>query len=468
MPPVPHRLTYESLLARFGERYKWLATSVVATGVIAAVLLSTTFGLAVPVLKEYFGVSHDEIQWVVTAFLVANTIAMLPSAWLLERYGLRRCFLAAVATLSASVVLGALSPTFSILVAMRVVQGAVAGILMPMGIVVVMRLFPAHEQGRASGLLGFAVTMAPAVAPAIGGFLIDLVGWQALLLMSLPFCAIAWLGGVYYLPLPRQQECAALDAAGILVLAGMTLALLLLASTLTGILDSPAGPALGAVLTLLALGWLFRHARQPHAIITRDVLGELSLLMGIVVSFAYGFVVFWTTYLIPVFLQTVRGASAAEAGALLLPGGLALAVALPAAGVLADRVAPHLVVLGGLVFWVASLVSLWLLASSVDYAIVVALTVLERIGIALLLAPLNKVSLRGLQGRALGQGAMIVSYTRMLGGFTGIAMFAGYAEARSAHLGAGAAAIAQAFGETFLLAAVVLGVAMIAAWRMRS
>lgn len=460
--------TYESLIGRFGDRYRWLAMSVVATGIVAAVLLSTSFSLAVPVLKQRFDVGHDEIQWVVTAFLVANTIAMLPSAWLIERYGVRRCFLVAVAVLSASVVFGALSPNFPVLIAMRIIQGAVAGLLIPIGVMVVMRLFPSGEQGLASGLLGFGVTIAPAVAPAFGGILIDLVGWQALLLMSLPFCALAWVGGVLCLPTLAPRDCDAFDRAGLCVLAGMTLALLLLASSASGLADAPGWPILGACLALLAWAWLWRHARAPGAIVTRDVLRERSVAMGVVVAFVYGFGAFWTTYLIPVLLQTLRGFSAAQAGILLLPSGLALAVALPVAGFLSDRIAPHLVVIAGILLYAASLVALWRLADSVSGQGIVLLTVLERIGVAFLLAPLNKVSLRDLQGRALGQAAMIVNYTRMLGGFFSIAILAGFVEARSARLGGSASAVAQAFGESFLLVAMVLGAALVAAWRMRA
>lgn len=459
--------SYESLIDRFGDRYRWLAMSVVATGIVAAVLLSTSFSLAVPVLKQRFAVGHAEIQWVVTAFLVANTIAVLPSAWLIERYGVRRCFLAAIAVLSVSVVFGALSPTFSFLVAMRIIQGGVAGLLIPMGVIVVMRLFPPSEQGRASGLLGFGVTIAPAVAPAFGGLLIDLIGWQALLLMSLPFCALALLGGYFFLPLPRPQDCAAFDWPGACILAGMTLALLLLGISAGSMMSAPGWPILGAILALLTSVWLLRHAQSPTAIVRREVLHESSVAMGLVVAFAYGFAAFWTTYLIPVLLQTVRGLSASQAGIMLLPAGLALAVGLPAAGFLSDRIAPHVVLTAGLLISIVSLLALWQFAAVVSDLGIVLLTICERIGIAFLLAPLNKASLRELKGRSLGQAAMIVGYARMLGGFFSVAILAGYIEARSSRLGAGAGAIAQAFGESFLLVAMVLGVAMLAAWRMR-
>lgn len=467
MEPPSRHLTYELLLARFGSRYKWLALSVVATGTIAAVLLSTGFSLAVPALKRHFGVGHDDIQWVVTAFLVANAIAMLPSAWLIERYGMRRCFIAATATLAGSIVFGALSPNFPVLIAMRIVQGGVAGILMPMGAILVMRLFPPDEQGRASGVLGFGVTIAPALAPAFGGLLIDHFGWQALLLMSLPFCALAGLAGFRYLPLKPPQRAAGFDWPGAGALAGITLALLLVASSVCAATTMPIWPILGGVVALAVLAWFLRHTCGADAIVTREVLRRRAVAMGMALAFAYGFAAFWSTYLIPVFLQTVRGFSAAQAGTLLLPGGLALALALPAAGMLSDRVPAHMVVMAGLFTFTIALVALWQFAATASERGIVGLTILERVGVALLIAPLNKVSLRSLAGRDLGQGAMIVNYTRMLGGFFGIALLAAYVEARQVLIGVGSAALGQAFGESLLIAAAVLAVATIAAWRIR-
>lgn len=466
--PPHHPLSGESLRSRFGERYKWLVMSVVATGTVAAVLLSTSFSIAVPVLMQHFRIGQDEVQLVVTAFMVANTIAMLPSPWLIERFGLRRCFLAAIAVLAASCVLGALSPNFAMLVAVRVLQGAIAGLLLPIGTIVVMHLFPADEQGRAAGLLGFSVILAPAVAPALGGLMIDHLGWQSVFLMSLPFCALAWLGAVRYLPLPVPRDHGDFDWVGMAALSLMTLAMLGGVSSLDGGTGSPVVPLAAGAVALLALASFLRHTRSPRAIVTRDVLRWRPVAMGLAVSFVYGFSVFGASYVIPVFLQTVRGLNATQAGGMLVPGGLALAATLPVAGLLADRIAPHLIVLAGLALVAAASLALWHYATFIGYPGLVWLTVGERVGIGLLIAALNQAALRGLRGRPLGQSAMIVSYARMLGGFLGVALLAVFIERRGAQLGATPAAVAEAFAESFLLLALVNGLAMVAAWRMKT
>jgi len=441
--------------------------SVVATGTVAAVLLSTGFSVAVPVLMHHFRVGQHEVQLVVTAFIVANTVAMLPSPWLVERYGLRRCFLAAIVVLLISIVLGALSPNFAFLVVVRVIQGAVAGLLFPIGTMVVMRLFPADQQGRASGFMGFGVILAPAVAPAVGGLMIDHWGWQAVFLMCLPFCALAWLGAVRYLAMPGQRNHGDFDWAGMSALSLMTLALLFSASSLGSDQHSRIFALSGAVLALMALVWFLRHARNPGAIVTDEVLRWRPVSMGMMVSFVYGFGVYGSSYLIPVFLQTVRGLSATQSGGVLLPGGLVLAATLPLAGLLADRVAPYLIVMAGLILFCASSAAMWVYATTISYSGLVWLTVLGRVGIGFLIAALNQASLRGLHGRILGQSAMVVSYTRMLGGFLGVALLAVFVQWRGTMLGSTAEAVGHAFCESFLISALVFALAMIPAWRMK-
>lgn len=107
--------------------------SVIALGTIAAILSSTSLNVAAPALMKRFGLGRDKIQLVVTVFMLSNTVSMLPSPWLVEHFGLRRCFLAALLLLATGSILGAMSPSFPFLLCMRFLQGCAAGMLMPMG-----------------------------------------------------------------------------------------------------------------------------------------------------------------------------------------------------------------------------------------------------------------------------------------------------------------------------------------------
>jgi len=157
--------------------------------------------------------------------MAAMTVAMLPTPWMRDRFGFRRVFLIALLALALTSVAGSLSPNFTFVVCARILQGAAAGILQPMGVLAVMRLFSPQSQGKASGVLSFSIVLAPAVAPALGGVLLDHFGWQAIFLINLPFCLVTGIFGLYWLPLPREIIRRRFDWLGVGLLTLGTLAL---------------------------------------------------------------------------------------------------------------------------------------------------------------------------------------------------------------------------------------------------
>jgi MFS family permease len=143
LPAAPSR---DELFARHGERYRWLALFTVAIGVIAAVLATTSFSVAVPAMGAYWGMGQDRVQWVITGYMAAMTLAMLPTPWLLERFGFRRVFWARCSS-SAS---PAWPARWSATLRYRgdpPAAGCRAGVQQPLSMVVVMRLFPPSRQG---------------------------------------------------------------------------------------------------------------------------------------------------------------------------------------------------------------------------------------------------------------------------------------------------------------------------------
>ena len=456
----------DRLIQRYGDRYKWLALLTVALGTVAAVLSTTSFNVAIPALVKHFGLGQESAQWAITGFMGAMTLAMLPTPWLLDRFGFRRCFLTALAVLAAASVGGSLAGNFGVLVAARIVQGAAAGLLQPLGTLAVMRLFPSDKQGRASGMLSFGIVLAPAVAPALGGMLMDAFGWRAIFLINLPFCLIAGVAGWTLLPQADQLLRKAFDWLGVGVLGLATLCTVEGVSSLhhSGLWSFWTLLQFGLALLALA-GFVLHGRRAAHPIISLELFGDRPFVMGTLVSLSYGFGLYASTYLIPVFLQTALDFSATRAGLALLPGGIALALCIPLAGRLADHYRPQWVTQAGLALFGLSFFLFASAGARIGYLELVGITVLGRIGLALILPSLNLAALRGLEPHQLGQSSMVISYARQLGGVLGIAVSAVFVEWRSVVHGAGG--IAQAFSDGFLMVALVFVLALVAASRMK-
>lgn len=465
LPPVRTR---DELIARHGEAFKWLALTVVGLGTIAAVLATTSFNVAVPALGAYYGLGQHQVQWAITGFMAALTVAMLPTPWLLDRIGFRRIFLGANLLLGVSSVAGALGDSFSFVVAMRTVQGVAAGLLQPLPMLAVMRLFSPGSQGRAHGLLGFGIVLAPAVAPALAGVLLDRFGWPSIFLMSLPFCVIAGILGLYLLPRHEAALRQPFDWQGVGILCAASLLAIDFIASLRGSGLFAPRTSLVLVLSMVCVVAFVRHARRAAApIVSLDIFAERSFAMAGLVTVVYGFGLYASTYLIPVFLQSALGYDATHAGLALLPSGMLLAVVIPLAGVLTDRFSPRWITVWGLLLFGVSFVLFAWRGGEISYAEVIGFSLVGRLGLGLTVPALMVATMAHVVPARLGQASMVSNYTRQLGGVLGVAVVAVFVEWRTTVHGALADGVFVAYVEAFLLLALSFALAVAFAVRMR-
>lgn len=464
MSLLPRAASFDANAQRYGERYKWIVLFILGIGTVSGVLCTSSFNVAVPALTRHFGLGQDQVQWAMTGFMTAMTVAMLPTAWLIDRLGLRRVFLLALSILTLVSVAGYLAPTFPLVVAARIVQGLAAGVLQPMGILALMRLFPPESRGRASGILTVSIALTPAVAPALAGLLLDRFGWQTIFLLGVPFGLVAIVAALYLLPSPRQIKLRPFDWSG---LGWLTLATVSLIEGVSSLHHSGlASPWTLAQITVAvaAVAFFARHAgRIADPLINLGLFGDRTFAMGALVSFSYGFGLYASTYLVPVFLQNALAYGAGGAGMALMPAGIALILTLPVAGRLADRFSPKHVTLAGLAAFGISFVIFGVEAGRIAYAEIIAATVIGRIGLGLILPALNLATLRHLEPHQMGQSTVIISYARQLGGVMGVAIVAVFVEWRERIHGTVAPGIFDAYAQGFLLLAGVFALAIIAA-----
>ncbi|MDR0775234.1 MAG: MFS transporter [Azonexus sp.] len=455
-----------SLSAHYGQSYKWIVLFILSLGTVAGVLCASSFNVAVPALARHFGLGQDHVQWAMTGFLAAMTVSMLPTLWLIDRLGFRIVFLLALGVLLLASIAGFFAPTFPLVVVARILQGAAAGVLQPMGTLALMRLF--QVQGRASGLLIFGIALTPAIAPALGGVLLDRFGWESIFLLGTPFAVIAGLAAIRLLPAPRRIEAKPFDWFG---LGWLTLSAIALIECVSSLQHSGlASPwTLGqGLLVIGGAGLYYRHAkRKEQPIINLRLFEQRTFSMGTIVSFAYGFGLYGSTYLIPVFLQNALSFSASSAGLALLPSGIALVAMLPLAGRMADHYAPKWLTVLGLIVFGASFLIFAALGDSISYLAIIAATVIGRIGLGMILPALNLATLRYMEPHQLGQSSVVVSYARQLGGVMGVAIMAVFVEWRETVYGVTPPGIYTAYAQGFLFLASVLALAVLAASFMK-
>jgi EmrB/QacA subfamily drug resistance transporter len=464
------RPTIEELRTRFGARYKWLLLTTVMIGTMASILSSTIVNVAVPDLSRYFVLGQERAQWVSAGFMLAMTLSMLATPWLLLRYGLRRTYSGAMLLLLFGGIVGGFSVNYPMLLSMRVVEGIAAGIVQPIPAIVVMRVFDAREQGKAMSIFGFGVVLAPALGPSVGGFLVEHFGWRSIFFIVVPFCVAVLLMARRWLAVnsPMMGTTKALDWKGLLLVSAGTMALLNGMVHLHDNLVQALGMLGFAGLSLA--GFVVYQARAEHGLMNLKLFRYPQFAMGALVAFIYGAGLFGSTYLLPIYMQMAMHFAPSQAGLLLLPPGIVLAVTIIAAGKLLDRVEPNVLVSIGLGLLALSFALMALGSSATGYFTLMAWAVIGRIGLGFVLPALSLGSMRGIETGLIAQGVSIINFLRQLGGAIGVSLVGIVLEWRLSVLPQGAQEVARihAFNETFLLVALLCGTAILAAWRMRS
>ena len=458
--------TIAGLTEHYGSAYKWYVTATVMLGTFSVVLAATIINVAVPAIMGRFDVAQDEVHWLATGFLAAMTVGMLLNAWAVARFGSRHGFALAMAGFIVASLIGGFSGDFGVLVGARALQGLTAGMIQPHALIAIFQVFPVHRRGQAMGIYGMGVILGPAIAPALGGVLVDGISWRATFFVVLPACALAMGMAWRFLPGRSENRRVTLDWAGLVLLSVSLVALLWAVASLhrRGVFDPllDAALALGLVLALVFVLWQ-RRCREP--LLDLRLFRRPGFAGGFALSIVMGAGLFASTYLAPLYFQQSAGMSASAAGMMLVPAGLAMAFVFPLAGHLSDRMPIAWMVTIGLGFFIASMVLLSLSQTSTAIAWLVIWTLFGRLGVGLMMPPITTASLTVLSEDQLDRGSGIINFGRQIGGALGVnlcAVLAQYASdfVRMRHPEMDAATVFEAgFDYAFMALAILFVIA---------
>ena len=458
-----------ALQARYGPRYRWFVLLTVMMGTMASVMASTIVNVAVPDMSRHFTLGQEQAQWLSAGFMAAMTVSMPVTPWLLGRHGYRRTYIGAILLLLVGSIAGGLSNDYALVLAMRVAEGLAAGVLQPIPAIIILRGFQPAEQGKAMGLFGAGVVLAPALGPSIGGVLVEWFGWRSIFFVATPFCLLALPLAARLLPHSApgggvvNAESARLDVPGLLLVAGAILLGLNGLSLLEGT-ERAAGLALLAASVVLLAAFVAYQRRVEHPLIRLELFTHARFARGAMVAFIYGAALFGSTYLLPVFMQMALALPPSQAGAVLLPAGIVLAIVIPVVGRVATVANRSLYIVAGLALLSASFIAMIAVGVGSGLGLIVALAILGRAGLGCILPSLNLAAMEGVRPGLVAQGTSLINLLRQLGGASGVSLTGVFLAWR---LRVHADAPALAFHEAFVLLGVLTALAIAAAWGMR-
>ena len=333
-----------------GLAYKWLVLIVVLPGMTLFTIDITVVNVALAKLGAVFAISVDTVQWAITAYALATGVVTPLAAFVEHRFTMKRVWVICLAGFTAASVLCGLAPVFWVLVVGRIMQGVAAGLLLPMLISLIFQVFPANERGAALGFFAIPIVAGPALGPTLGGYIITNWDWRLVFFINLPIGIAATVLGMLLLRPGVPRHGMRFDAWG------FVLSALAFGGTLYGLSQvSSHGWSSFEVRAFIGVGLVSLAAFIGYELTRKDPLLDVRLfaipqfLNSNIVGWVATVALFGAEFMLPLYLQNLRGLSAVETGLMLLPQGLAIALAGPIAGRLVDRVGARWIVMFGFV-----------------------------------------------------------------------------------------------------------------------
>ncbi|QZY28423.1 MDR family MFS transporter [Nocardioides coralli] len=425
---------------------RWL---VLATFVV--ILNETIMVNAIPRLMQELEVTARSAQWLSTAFMLTMAVVIPVTGWFLQRVTTRQAFTTAMTVFLAGTLLSALAPVFWLLVMGRIVQAAGTAVMLPLLMTTLMTIVPEHDRGRVMGNVTLAISVAPALGPAVSGVVLQLASWRWLFGLVLPVAGLVTVLALRKLTDVGETRPSRLDVPSI-GLAALGFGTLVYGLSRIGAAEGSGVPALalvGAGLVVVAAFLLRQRAlqRRDMPLLDLRVLSHRTYAVGVTVQSVSFLAMLGAMILLPLYLQDLRGLTPLETGLLVAPGGLAMGLLGPRVGRAFDRVGAKPLVVPGAIGLVIGLGMLSRVGETTPYAVVLAGHVVMMVSLAALFTPVFTISLGALPPHLYSHGSSLLGTSQQVAAAIGTAVSVTVLASRSnALLDAGASESAAFVG----------------------
>lgn len=457
------------------DDYALLRWLVLATFIV--ILNETVMINAIPRLMGEFDVSARSAQWLSTAFMLTMAVVIPVTGWFLQRVTTRGAFATAMTVFCAGTLLAALAPAFPVLLAARVVQASGTAVMMPLLMTTLMTVVPAHDRGRVMGNVTLAISVAPALGPAVSGVVLQYLSWRWMFGIVLPIAvAISCVGlrRLTNLGEPRRSSVdwfsVALSALSALGFGGFVYGLSQLGADGSGALVSP-------VLVILfgagAIGAFVRRQlvlqRTGNPLLDLRTLRQRTYTVSLSLMAVAFMAMLGSMILLPLYLQDVRRLDVLQTGLLVMPGGVAMGLLGPSVGRVFDRYGSRPLVIPGSVGIFAALAMLTRVGLHTSIWLVLAAHVLLMVSLAAVFTPVFTLGLGALPPHLYSHGSSLLGALQQVAAAVGTAIVVTVLSSRSAELARGGAdkvhamvgGMQWAFGVGAVLSLAVLALAFL-------
>ncbi|MEW6387505.1 MAG: DHA2 family efflux MFS transporter permease subunit [Thermodesulfobacteriota bacterium] len=408
------------------EVNKWVITIAVMAGTFMEIIDTTVVNVALPHVAGSLASSVDETTWILTAYLVSNAIILPITGWLSALFGRKRFLMLCLALFTASSMLCGSALSLQSLIVFRIFQGVGGGALQPISQAILLETFPVKERGMAMALWGIGVVIAPIIGPVLGGWVTDNLTWRWAFYINLPIGIISllltWLF-IFDPPYVRAQKPGRIDYWGLgLLCVGLgALQVVLDKGEREDWLSSDFIVRL-TIISVVALIWLiYRELKVKDPVVDLRLFKERNYASGVTIMFFFGFVLYGSIMLLPLFLQTLMGYDATTAGWALAYGGIGSLIIMPVVGRLTAVLDNRILVFVGLLINTLAVYLMSLYNTQIDYFHAWFPRFIQGFGLGTTFVSLTTLTMSRISQEKMGNATGIFNLMRNLGGSFGIA-----------------------------------------------
>lgn len=412
-----------------------LPLSVVVIGMFMAVLDATIVNVALPRIQGDLGADTEDALWVATAYTLTLGVVVPLSGWLADRFGLKPVYLTTLVAFSAGSALCGIAWDLNSLIAFRILQAIPGGLLPVISLTILNVMVPPEKIGAAMGLYGLGIVCAPAVGPVLGGWLVDNYHWSLIFYINVPIGLVGAVGAYFILGNVGKRVRRPFDVIGFLCI-GSSLFSLLLACSKGEDWGWTSYPTL-ALFTYgaLAMGlFVVVELEVDHPLLDVRVFRcySFSVCMVLLVVVTVGLL--GALYYLPVFMQIGQGLTALESGLRILPSACVMAVFMPLAGRIYDKIGPRWLAAVGFSICALGNYLMHSLTADVTHSAIVWWTIVRAIGMGCCTMPVMTTGIASVGAARVNSGSAWTMTIRQTSGAIPLAIMSAIATGQQAQL----------------------------------
>ena len=403
---------------------RMLVTVCAMTATIMQALDTTIANVALPYMQGSLSASLDQINWVLTSYIVAAAIMTAPIGWIADRFGRKKLFITCVAGFTVASLLCALAQNIEQMVLFRLLQGMAGAALVPLSQSVLLDAYTVEERGQAMAVWGIGVMLGPIMGPTLGAWLTDNYSWHWVFLINLPIGVITVISMLLFMTETQKQEQLRFDWFGFLALAvGIgSLQLLLDRGEQVGWFGATE-IWIEAIISAIGFYYFFAHSlTTPEPFVRFELFNDRNFVSGTVFMVVIGVVLFGTMALVTPFMQSLLGFPIQTAGLLLGSRGVGTLLTMMVAPRLMKTVETRYLILCGLLLTGGTLYYMTGFSLDVTQQTIVVSSIVQGIGLGLLFVPITTAAFLTLPSHLRNSGTSILTLVRNIGSSIGISM----------------------------------------------